>query len=87
MKSRKPPVTDLIGVRGLLAFIKRPGRIFWINFLAGIARGFGFAIGFTILAGIALWLLGRAVDAPIIGQFIARIMKVVEQQRVMPYTP
>jgi hypothetical protein len=68
-------------MKALAAFIQRPRRVFFINFLAGAARGFGFAIGFTILAGIAFLILGRLVDAPVIGRFIARVMETVEEQR------
>ncbi|MGI6705353.1 MAG: DUF5665 domain-containing protein [Clostridia bacterium] len=50
------------------------------NFLAGLARGFGMAIGFTILGAIALYFLQRIAyeKLPIIGDFIAEIVKIVK---------
>lgn len=34
-------------------------RVLWVNFLSGIARGFGFAVGFTLLSAMALVALER----------------------------
>lgn len=34
-------------------------RVLWVNFLGGIARGFGFAVGFTLLSAMALVALER----------------------------
>lgn len=75
------PLFDPWGMKELIAFVRRPRRIFFLNLLAGLARGFGFAIGFTLLAAIAFLIMGRLVDAPVIGRFLARVMEVVEEQR------
>lgn len=60
--------------------IRSPKRMIWINFLAGLARGFGIAIGATVLAAVFLIILIKIgqLNLPIIGKFIARIIKVVE---------
>lgn len=54
-------------------------RIF-ISFANGIARGFGMAIGFTILGALAIYLLRQIVmlNLPIIGDFIAELVKIVQ---------
>ncbi|MFZ5631367.1 MAG: DUF5665 domain-containing protein [Bacillota bacterium] len=59
-----------------------PWRLLWINFISGIARGLGIAIGFAILGAIALIILQRLVDLnlPVIGGFIADIVEIVQQQ-------
>ena len=44
-------------------------RLFLINFVAGLGKGFGQAIGFTVLAGLVLYLLSTWVNSPITGKF------------------
>lgn len=49
------------------------------NLLAGIARGLGIAIGFTILGAIVIMVLRSLVllNLPLIGNFIAEIVRLV----------
>ena len=56
-------------------------RLLWVNFLTGLARGFGTAIGFTILGAIAIAVLQRvAVDnLPVIGRFLAEVVRIVQE--------
>lgn len=54
-------------------------RLFIINFIAGLGKGFGQAIGFTILAAIVIGLLFSWVDLPIIGRYIAKILNYVQE--------
>lgn len=56
-------------------------RLFIINFVAGLGKGFGQAIGFTLLAGIVFYFLTKWVDLPIIGEYIAKIMEIVDNHR------
>lgn len=60
--------------------LEKPGRLLYLNFLMGLARGFGMAIGFTILAAVVVWFLQRLVvlNVPLIGDFIAEIVKWVQ---------
>ena len=50
------------------------------EFLAGIARGIGFSVGFTILGAVILYALRNAAMAnlPVIGRFVAEIVRIVE---------
>lgn len=52
-----------------------------INFVAGLVRGFGMAVGFTLLGALALYFLTRLANQnlPIIGDFIAELVKIVQQ--------
>lgn len=54
-------------------------RLFIINFIAGLGKGFGQAIGFTILAAIVISILVSWVDVPIIGKYIAQVLNYVQQ--------
>lgn len=52
------------------------------NFLAGLARGLGMAIGFSILGAVAIYLLRRAAyrNIPLIGDFIWEIVKIIQNK-------
>lgn len=60
--------------------MQKPRRVFLINFLGGIGRGFGMAIGFTLLGFIAVYVLNKLnlLNLPVIGEFIAQLMRYVE---------
>ena len=55
-------------------------RRLYIGFIEGLARGFGMAIGFTILGALALFFMRKIVmlNLPIIGDFIAELVKIVQ---------
>ncbi|MDF2815933.1 MAG: hypothetical protein K0Q81_2133, partial [Paenibacillus sp.] len=62
--------------------LNKPRRLIAINLLFGIARGVGIAIGFTLFTALILYglrLLG-ALNLPIIGDFVADIVKIVQVQ-------
>lgn len=56
-------------------------RLFIINFIAGLGKGFGQAIGFTILAALVLGVLFSWVNLPFIGRYIAKLLDIVQQYR------
>lgn len=61
--------------------ITNPKRIIWMNFIAGLARGLGMGIGFTILAGIVIYLLQSWVKLPFIGKVIADLLDIIDAYR------
>lgn len=62
--------------------LNRPARLFYINFFAGLARGIGMAVGFTLLGAFLIYILKRLeyLNIPVIGEFIAEIVKIVQEQ-------
>ena len=60
--------------------LERPARLIFLNFIAGISRGLGIAVGATIIFALMLEFLRRVIllNIPGIGNFIAEIMKIVE---------
>jgi hypothetical protein len=60
--------------------LENPKRLLYINFIAGVARGLGVAVGFAILGAIIIYVLQRvvALNLPIIGKFIAEIVTIVQ---------
>ncbi|NMB00660.1 MAG: hypothetical protein GX971_03930 [Firmicutes bacterium] len=61
---------------------RRPRRLLYLNFLAGIARGFGLAIGFTVVGAFFLYGLGKiaSLNLPLVGNFIAEITRIVQNE-------
>lgn len=66
-----------------IELLQRPLRIIYLNFIAGIARGLGIAIGATIVFAILLDILSRLIvlNLPIIGDFIIDLMRIVETKQ------
>jgi len=53
------------------------------NLIAGIARGVGIGIGVTIVTAIIILLLRRLImlNIPVIGDYIADIVEIVEKNK------
>lgn len=64
-----------------MLYITDTRRYLWCNFTAGIARGLGGAVGFTILGAIVAAVLSRLTleNVPLIGGFLAEIVDAVQQ--------
>lgn len=64
-----------------LNYMNSPRRLFWINFFAGVSRGLGSAVGFTLLGAALIALLQQAVqqNIPLIGDFLAKVVQVVQE--------
>lgn len=56
-------------------------RLLYVNFIQGLARGFGMAVGFTILGALILYFLQQLIklNIPLIGDFITEIVKIVQE--------
>lgn len=72
-KSRIAQYTELI---------HSPWRLIWLNVLSGTARGLGIALGFTFFAATIIYVLQvlGALNLPIIGDYIADIVRIVQHQ-------
>ena len=64
--------------------LNNPWKLFWVNFIAGLARGVGIAIGGTVLVALLLYILSRiaVLNLPLISDFIAEIVRLVQTQLV-----
>jgi len=67
----------------VVAALRNPMRLVWVNFLIGLARGVGIFIGMTvfgaIIIAISAKLLGGVVDLPLIGKLIADLIESVKE--------
>lgn len=65
------------------SMLTRPWRFFFFNFVVGIFRGLGMAIGFTVVAAVVIYFISqiliKMVDMPIIGMYVAELVKFVDQ--------
>ncbi|KAI7259102.1 hypothetical protein KC345_g10392 [Hortaea werneckii] len=59
-----------------------PFRLIWLNIFSGVARGLGIALGFTFFAATIIYVLQvlGALNLPIIGDYIADIVRIVQHQ-------
>lgn len=60
--------------------LERPAKLILINFIAGLARGLGIAVGATVVFAILLNFLHSLIllNLPVIGNLIAEIVHIVE---------
>jgi hypothetical protein len=70
------------GIAEYVRFLDNPRRVVYVNMIGGLARGFGVAVGFTLVAAILILILGRLarLNLPVIGQFIAELARIVENE-------
>ncbi|HHV98043.1 MAG TPA: hypothetical protein GXX36_00470 [Clostridiaceae bacterium] len=61
-------------------YLENPRKILFSNFLGGVARGFGMAVGFTLLGALIIYVLRWLVtwNLPVIGKFISEIIDIVQ---------
>ncbi|MBO8141664.1 MAG: hypothetical protein H0Z37_05705 [Firmicutes bacterium] len=64
----------------LIELYRSPRRMIVLSFTSGVARGFGVAVGFTLIGAVFLYVLGRLamLNLPIIGEFVADIARIVQ---------
>ncbi len=65
-----------------IRFLEDKRRFYRMHLLGGIVRGFGTAIGFTILGAVLVWLLQDLAqrNLPVIGDFLAEIVNLVQRR-------
>lgn len=61
--------------------MNKPWRLIYLNLVGGLARGVGFAIGFTLLGALVIYILTRSfvLNLPIIGNFLGELVWIIQQ--------
>ena len=74
-------VLEKSNLRELAFVLGNKKEIFKRNLIAGVARGIGSAIGFTLLGAMIIYGLQYVVrlNIPIIGEYISDIVKIVQE--------
>jgi hypothetical protein len=70
---------EKFNIADYLELLNNPRRYLMVNFVGGLVRGFGIALGMTILGALVLYILQRLVvlNLPLIGDFIAELVRIV----------
>ena len=68
-------------IREYMMLTDNKRRLFVTNFVAGLGRGFGQDIGFTLLAALVIYFISEWVNLPIIGRYIAEFLDIVDKFR------
>jgi hypothetical protein len=74
-------ILDKSRLKEYIDLMNNPYRLIYINFIAGLARGLGTAIGLTLLAALAFYILRSWVNLPLIGEYIAKLLDIIENYR------
>jgi len=79
-------VMERSSVAELIELYRTPRRMLLLSFTSGVARGFGIAVGFTVIGALFLYLLGRLamLNLPVIGEFVAEITRIVQGELAAP---
>jgi len=61
-------------------YLQNRRRLLLTNFLAGVMRGMGFAVGFSILGAVVVMIVRHLAlsDLPGIGAFFAEVIRIVQ---------
>lgn len=73
---------ERLGLAEYLSYMQNRRMLFWTNFLAGVSRGLGIAVGFSILGAVLIALLQRiaVINLPGIGDFLADVVRMVQRK-------
>ena len=68
---------------GLTEYVKlsqKTGKILWLNFLSGIARGLGFSIGATLVLAVVYKILARIIsmNIPYLTDLLQQVMNMAK---------
>lgn len=75
-------VMEKAQISDYVSLLENPKKLMYLNFLTGVSRGLGMAVGFTLLGALAIYLLQEIVilNLPIISDFIADIVRMVREE-------
>ncbi len=75
VKLEKAKIADYVDI------MNNPKKLLYTNFIGGLARGLGTAIGISVLAGILLYIVRQTVNLPWIGKLIAELLDIIDNYR------
>lgn len=61
--------------------IKYPKKLMVVNLMVGLSKGIGMALGFSVIAALLIVILQNMIDLPLIGEYIAKVLEVIENYR------
>lgn len=73
---------ERLGLHEYVEYLQKPRRLLFTNLMAGMMRGMGFAVGFSLLGAIVIYIVQKLALAnlPGIGDFFAEIVRIVQMK-------
>lgn len=68
-----------LSLAGFSTFVSSTTRLFWTNFLMGMARGIGFVIGVSIIGALCVGIWNEILSVTGLGRFIANIIEEIHK--------
>lgn len=68
-----------LSLAGFSTFVSSTTRLFWTNFLMGMARGIGFVIGVSIIGAVCVGIWNEILSVTGLGRFIANIIEEIHR--------
>jgi len=84
-KPKSSPEKEIIksfeagGVVDYLEYLQSGKRLMWVNFRAGVAKGFGVTVGMTVVLALAIWILTMLVGLPFVGEYFAEAEQIITE--------
>lgn len=68
-------ILERINLSGYIEYLNNPKRLLWTNFIIGVARGIGYAIGFGLIGGLIVYIVIETgfMNSPNIREFLRKI--------------
>lgn len=68
------------GVAEYVKLQQRTGKILWLNFISGVARGLGFTVGTALVLAVVYKILARLIsmNIPYLTETLQRIVEIVQ---------
>jgi len=74
---------EALRIADYIELLDKPWKLITTNFIAGVARGLGFAVGTTIIFALVVEGLRRMImiNIPIINDYLIEIFKLIELRK------
>jgi hypothetical protein len=74
-------IVERMNLGDYIGLLQRPGRLLWLNFLAGLARGLGTILGATVLVSLIVWIAHHIIAShlPGVGNFFQEFLQLLQQ--------
>jgi hypothetical protein len=73
---------EAMRIADYVEMLEKPARLILTNFIAGLAKGLGIALGATLILALTLEIMRRIIllNIPGIGNFVAEVIHIIESQ-------
>ena len=75
-------IVERMNLGDYVGLLQKPGRLLWLNFIAGMARGLGTILGATVLVSLIVAIAQRIIAShlPGVGNFFAEFLELLREQ-------